>query len=59
MYHPALALIFLCEVDPKGSKGQIKAILDTVWFYTRILEQRRHLMLEDFEMTEIAVLVRF
>ena len=28
MYQAALALIFLCEVDPKGSKAQINAILD-------------------------------
>jgi len=28
MYQAALALIFLCEVDPKGSKAQINAIVD-------------------------------
>ncbi len=27
MYQPALALIFLCEVDPKGSKAHINAIV--------------------------------
>ena len=47
MYQPALALIFLCEVDPKGSKTQINAIVDYLvaqqlkcgaWSYTGFRE---------------------
>ncbi len=61
MYQAALALIFLCEVDPKGSKAQINAIVDYLikqqldcgaWSYTHF----RQLNHGDTSQTQYVIL---